>query len=134
MTANLHDDQRFEALYDAIFSVGCNFMQQGKFDKALIIFDGLMALEPSERKAALAYGETLLLANRAEKALNHFFALSKQFDVDGRTLILTAKACVLLDKPDEAKSLLRMVTTKEINADPHEIRAANAMLALLEPV
>ncbi len=67
MTANLHDDQRFEALYDAIFSVGCNFMQQGKFDKALIIFDGLMALEPSQRKAALAYGETLLLANRAKK-------------------------------------------------------------------
>lgn len=131
---HMHDDQRFEVLYEAIFSLGNNFLHQGKFDKALIIFDGLIALEPNERKAAIAYGEALLLANRAEKALSYFFSLSKQFDVDGRTLILTAKACILLDRPEEAKKLLTMVSTNEIDADWQDISIARSMLTLLEPV
>lgn len=82
MRQRIAEEHDFEELYDAIFALGTNFLHQGKFDKALIIFDGLLALEPSERRAALAYGETLLVANRAERALNHFFSLSQQFDVD----------------------------------------------------
>lgn len=125
------DDQMFSSLYDAIFALGINFLHQGQFEKALIIFDGLIALEPNEPKAAIAYGEALLLANRAQIALNHFFSLSKQFDLDSRTLLLTAKACVLLDRPDEARTLLSMITTQEIGATSDEMKAACAMLSLL---
>lgn len=131
MRQRIAEEHDFEELYDAIFALGTNFLHQGKFDKALIIFDGLLALEPSERRAALAYGETLLVANRAERALNHFFSLSQQFDVDGRTLILTAKACVLLDKPDEAKKFLSMITNQEIVASNQDAEAAQAILSLL---
>lgn len=118
------------SIYDAIYAIGANFLHQGKYDKALIIFDGLMALEPGELKPAIAYGDALLLAGRAEMALSHFYELAKQFDLDGHAVLLTAKACVLLDKSDDAKKLLEMITKHEISATPENLHCAESMLTL----
>jgi tetratricopeptide (TPR) repeat protein len=127
----MHEDQRLRPLYDALLAVGNNFLQQGKFDKALVIFDGLIALEPNNRSASISYGEALLMANRVDKALSHLLLLTHQFDRDGRALILTAKACILLDKHDEARKFLTRVTANAPTMSADDVRIATVMLALL---
>ncbi len=114
--------------YETIFALGENFLSQGKYEKALTIFDGLIALDPCQKKAAIAYGQTLLLSGKAERALSHFYDLSKQFGMDGATLLLTAKACILLDRNEEAKKILQMISEREIQASQKEIELSNTML------
>jgi hypothetical protein len=43
-----------EAEFDAIFSLGANFFDQGKYKKALVIFHGLSVLEPENSIAERA--------------------------------------------------------------------------------
>lgn len=113
----------------AIFSLGENFLSQGKYDKAQIIFDGLMALEPDQLAPALAFGEALLKCGEPERALDHLLTLVQKFSHDARLLVLTAKACILLGKNEEAKEFLQPLLETNVAKEHAEARA---MMRLLE--
>jgi tetratricopeptide (TPR) repeat protein len=125
-----------ESLSQAVYTLGVNFFMQGKYHKALIIFDGLMALDPENHAAAIAYGETLLRDGQTEKALDHFLMINKKFDLDSRGLLGAAKACILLGKYEEAQKLVLPILGGELLAHKQAILSAksiaSAMAALAE--
>lgn len=89
-----------------IYFLGVNFLLQGKYEKALIVFHGLMALDHKNFKAIFAYGETLILLNRLEEALDHFLRQSPLFEMEKDMVIGAARASVLLGKLKEAAKLI----------------------------
>jgi tetratricopeptide (TPR) repeat protein len=89
-----------------IYFLGVNFLLQGKYEKALIVFHGLMALDQKNYKAIFAYGETLILLNRLEEALDHFLRQAPMFELEKGMVIGAARAFVLLGKLKEATKLL----------------------------
>jgi hypothetical protein len=95
-----------ESWFHTIYFLGVNFLVQGKYEKALIIFQGLMALDHKSYKASLAYGETLILLNRVEEALDHFLHQAKTFATERGMLLSAARASVLLGKFKEAAKLI----------------------------
>jgi tetratricopeptide (TPR) repeat protein len=113
-----------EKYCEAIFSLGNIFFSQGKYDKALIIFDGLMALNPQHKKAAILYGETLLKYGQIDKAHAHFLLLVKKFDRDCQARLCLARTCILLNKYDDAKIFLYPILTKKLVAKTHIMMAA----------
>lgn len=119
-------------LMDAIFALGANFFVQGKYEKAQIIFDGLMALDPEHSTPAIAYGESLLMGGQIDRALDHFLMLSKKFDLDPRALLGAAKACILLGKNDEARKLLEPIVENEIPAPSQIALEAKSILTVMQ--
>lgn len=81
----------------AIFALGANFFSQGQYKKAQIIFAGLIALDMTNEKASIAYGESLLMAGQVQKALYHFIRAKKRFASTAIEAGLT-KASILLKR------------------------------------
>lgn len=128
MTQKMLDQDQIDNLANAIFSMGSNFLQQGKFEKALIIFDGLMALFPDNAQPALAYGETLLRAGKQEEASMHFSAFFDQFDIDSKSIILAAKARLLIGEHDQARNLLLLIIGGQVQASQEDLDLVNLLL------
>jgi len=106
---------------EAIYLLGVNFLVQGKYEKALTIFQGLMALDQSDYKATLAYGESLILLGRAEEALNHFLTHAKMFEVENGMVLGAARASIMLGKLKEAATLIEPVIKALTSPESHSI-------------
>jgi len=113
-----------QSLKDAIFSLGANFLAQGKYDKALTIFDGLLALDPDYLSASIAVGEVLLINAQYDQALDRFNALIDHGVRDGRIYMGAAKAYSLLGQHDEAKKIVQSILNGDIPATKAEVYAA----------
>jgi tetratricopeptide (TPR) repeat protein len=86
--------------FTAIFALGANFFSQGQFRKAQVIFAGLMVLDSKSEEAFIAYGESLIMAGDASKAMHHFLKAKKRFN--NRAIdIGIAKAAILLKRTRE---------------------------------
>jgi tetratricopeptide (TPR) repeat protein len=120
-------EQISQSMWESIFALGVNFFIQGKYDKACIIFDGLTALDPRRLLSSIAYGELLIVEDQVDKALDHFLNLSKRFGSDCRVLLGAAKACIILNKFDEAKKLVYPIMEGEVSSTPDTLRMAQSI-------
>lgn len=121
-----------EALLQAIFSLGVNFLAQGKYEKAAVIFDGLMAINAANRNYAFAYGETLLMMGQNAKAFDHFTTTIKQYGYDEASCLGAAKAAILLGRYDQAKEFLQQLSDGEVDSCAQVKRLAKSMQEINE--
>ena len=126
-----HLKQDTESIFEAIFALGANFLQQGKYEKALIIFDGLMALYPDHPRAAIAYGETLLMDGQTDIALEHFLAITKKFSLEAQVLLGAARSFMLLQKKEEAKRLLLPIIEGHVLSSSENYGLAKSIYATI---
>lgn len=124
----MHDDAEVEQTFEAILALGENFFMQGKYEKAQIIFDGLMALSTDQLMPAVLYGEALLMNGHVEKALDHFLMLVQKFAQNDRVLMGTAKACILLGRIAEAKEFLAPMVGNNLSSQ--SVRASEILHAI----
>lgn len=115
----------------AIFAMGENFYTQGQYKKAQIIFHGLMALDPQSSSATIAYGEALLMDGLYSKALSHFLRASKRFPQSHRILLGGAKACLLLERPSQAKDWLNPILQGSVKVTPEISQQIDSLQARL---
>ena len=115
------ENDRFpHSLYDSIAALGANFLSQGQYEKALIIFDGLIVLFPHELSAQLGYGEALLMTKQYSQAVDHFRSLQHQFGAQVPMLLGAAKALVMSGNLYEAKQVISPIIDGEITSSPIE--------------
>lgn len=114
-------------LYDSIFSVGRNFLSSGNYEKALIIFDGLVALFPKEISCVAAYGEVLLITGQAQKSLDFFLQVDDSLQDKAPIVLGLARALVLLKEYDQAKSLSGRILDGTFEASSLEIALAKSI-------
>jgi len=104
--------------FAAIFALGENFYTQGYYKKAQIIFHGLMALDVDNHMASIAYGESLLMDGQSHKALAHFTKASQLFPSSFRIALGGAKACILLERVNEAHDFLSPIIAGHVKVTP----------------
>jgi tetratricopeptide (TPR) repeat protein len=127
------NDDFGSSLYDSIFALGRNFLSQGQYDKALIIFDGLVALFPKKLPACLAYGEALLMSGQFNEALQYFLCLHDQFIKTGHMLLGAARAYVMLGRYTDAKRMVMPIIEGEVLASSVELAIAKSIFLASGP-
>lgn len=107
----------------ALMSLGDNFFRQGKLTKAGIMFEGVLAIDPSHLDAANMLGETYIRDGAFEKAYTHFRAHYEQ-NPKPKLLLGLIKAVLALGRKEEAVALLTTEIWEPSFEGPHsKIRA-----------
>ena len=100
-----YTDQEFDALY----ALGYNLYNQGKFGEALQAFGFLLMHDQLERKYYKAFGSCLQMLKRYEEAIRNYSMASILDLTDPEPTFHTAECMVALGMPAEALEALQMV-------------------------
>ncbi|HYC37691.1 MAG TPA: SycD/LcrH family type III secretion system chaperone [Usitatibacter sp.] len=124
-----YSDQEFDALY----ALGYNLYNQGKFGEALQAFGWLLMHDQLERKYYKAFGSCLQMLKRYEEAVRNYSMASILDLTDPEPTFHTAECMVALGMPKEAIEALEMVLLDTKDKPDYQVmnQRARAMIELL---
>lgn len=114
-------------MIDAIYNLGRNFLAQGQYEKALIIFEGLEALFPDDAQCSCMYGEALLLHGSIDQALLYFLRKKKQFPHHSGIMLTTARVYMMIHDHKQAHATVLPIIQGDIEASPLEQALAKSI-------
>jgi|EndMetStandDraft_7_1072992.scaffolds.fasta_scaffold457703_2 type III secretion system low calcium response chaperone LcrH/SycD len=125
-----YTDEEFEALY----ALGYNFYNQGKFAEALQAFGFLLMHDQLERKYYKAFGSCQQMLKRYEEAIRNYSMASVLDLTDPEPTFHTAECMVGLGMPAEAIEALEIVVAQTKGKAERQVMhdRAKAMIDLLK--
>ena len=124
-----YSDEEFDALY----ALGYNLYNQGKFGEALQAFGFLLMHDQLERKYYKAFGSCLQMLKRYEEAIRNYSMASILDLTDPEPTFHTAECMVALGMPKEAVEALEMVLLDTRSKPSYQVMhdRARAMIEVL---
>lgn len=116
-------------IIDAIYNLGRNFLAQGQYEKALIIFEGLEALFPDDAQCSCMYGEALLLHGSYDQALVYLLRKKKQFPDNSAILLTTARVYMMRHDHQKANATIMPIIQGDTEATPLEQALAKSIFS-----
>ena len=95
--------------FDALYALGYNLYNQGKFSEALTAFGFLLMHDQFERKYYKAFGSCQQMLKRYEEAVRNYSMASILDMTDPEPTFHTAECLVALNMPEDAKQALGFV-------------------------
>jgi type III secretion system low calcium response chaperone LcrH/SycD len=125
-----YTDEEFEALY----ALGYNFYNQGKFAEALQAFGFLLMHDQLERKYYKAFGSCQQMLKRYEDAVRNYSIASILDLTDPEPTFHTAECMIALGMPVEAIEALEIVAEMTKGKAERKVMhdRAHAMMELLK--
>jgi len=120
--------------FDALYALGYNFYNQGKFAEALQAFGFLLMHDQMERKYYKAFASCQQMLKRYEEAVRNYSMASILDMTDPEPTFHTAECMVALNMPEEAKQALGFVIKDTEGRPEYAAMAerAKAMIQVLE--
>lgn len=120
---------------EVLYSVAHNFYKNGKYDKALPLFQFLSLIDHVNKKWWMGYGAAAQMSKDYTKAINAY-AMATVLDIDDPRPQLQAAYCLLMEKKrDEARMALEgaILAAGSNPAYQHVRTQAEALLSTLQP-
>ena len=125
-----YTDEEFEALY----TLGYNLYNQGKFAEAMQAFGFLLMHDQLERRYYKAFGSCLQMLKRYEEAVRNYSMASVLDLTDPEPTFHTAECMVALGMPTEAMEALDLVVRQTHDKADYKVmhERAQAMIGILK--
>ncbi len=94
---------------EAVYAIGYQFFNQGKYEKAMKLFGFLLIHEQSDRRFFIAFGTCLQMLNAPNEAIKYLSIASVWEPSDPAPAVKIAECLLSLNRSSEAYDLLKKI-------------------------
>ena len=94
---------------EAVYAIGYQFFNQGKYEKAMRLFGFLLIHEQSDRRFFIAFGTCLQMLNAPDEAIKYLSIASVWEPSDPAPAVKIAECLLSLNRSSEAYELLKKI-------------------------